>query len=242
MKSGFWYKFFIQPLFNILILFYLIFGNLGIAIIVITLLIRLILLPTSLKAAYSQKQLAKLAPELKKIQKKYKANREKLAQAQLELYKKYKINPASSCLPLLIQFPILIALYIVLKDGLTPQYFDQLYSFVPRPSEINTLFLGIDLSLPNLTTPISSLPFKYYILPILAGISQFILSLLTLPKRKEKKDTPEQVMTKQMLFIFPLMTVLIGIKLPAAIVLYWLVSVLFGIFQQIYINSKLKNL
>ena len=136
------------PLFNALVWLYnVIPGNdLGIAIIALTILIRFILYPLSKKAIQSQKAISQLQPKIKEIQKKYK-NKEEQAKAMMELYKKHKVNPMSGCLPILVQLPLLIALYRVFFNGLNPESLNLLYDFVSRPDSLNVVFLGlIDLS------------------------------------------------------------------------------------------------
>lgn len=230
-----------KPLFNVLIFFiWLIPGNnVGVAIILLTVIIRLILYPSQKKSIESQKQITEIQPELEKIKKKYANDQQAQAQAQMALYQKYKINPFSSCLPLLIQLPILFILYRVFTIGLTTDRFDLLYSFAPRPEIINTMFLGINLADPNI------------ILAILAGVLQFIQTRqmsAVQPKpqeNKKKKSTgPEAMMgdfSKQMMYIFPIFTVIIAIRLPGALALYWIITTLFMIIQQkIVYSSKTK--
>jgi len=234
-----WIELLYRPLLNILVLLHNLFGgNIGLAIISLTILIRLVLLPSSLKAARSQKMLADLAPQLAELKKKHSADKERLARAQVELYQKNKISPISGCLIFLIQLPIMIALYTVFRDGLNLSRLDSLYSFISRPEVINKMFLGIDLSLPDVSTPLSQLGSQYLVLPILAGLLQFILSKISTPKRITERVSTEQIAAQQMLFIFPLMTVFIALRLPAGLALYWVVTTVFGIGQQIFINKN----
>ena len=226
-----------RPLFNALVLLYqyLPGHDFGVAIISLTVLIRIIFYPLGIQAIKSQKILQDLQPKLKEIQEKYKGDREKLARATMELYQKEKINPFSGCLPLLIQLPILIALYRVFWKGLQSGQMNNLYSFVPFPGEISPTFLGIiNLSLPSL------------ILAILAGAFQFFQTKMVTPQkiysREEKKKTPDfsQLMQQQMLYFFPIFTVLILLKLPSAIALYWIITSIFSILQQYLIFQKQK--
>ncbi len=221
-----------RPLFNALIfLVWLIPGhNVGWAIIILTIIIRLILLPSSLKAARSQLKLRDLQPELQKIQAEYKGDKTKQSQAMMEFYKKNKVSPWGSCLPLLIQFPILIVLYYVFINGLNTQHFDLLYSFVPRPEFISTSFFGIDLAQP-----------ERWILPIITGALQFIQGWQIQPKKTpgQGKDM-QQAMSRQMLYLMPVFTVIIAMRLPAALPLYWGITTLFGIGQQWYANKQIN--
>lgn len=228
-----------QPLFNGLIWLYNVIPghDLGIAIIALTVLIRLIFYPLSQKAIRSQKAMAKLQPEIKEIRKKYKDKQEQ-AKAMMDLYKKYKINPLSGCLPILIQFPILIALYRVFFTGLDPQKLDGLYSFVARPETLDLMFLGIvDLSQRSI------------VLALLAGLFMFIQSKMIMPKKMMQQGGGLKIggmdfsslMGQQMTYFMPLITVFIAWNLPAALPLYWIVITLFGIIQQHFTKLEIKS-
>ncbi len=215
-----------QPLFNALVVLYQYFPghDFGVAVIILTVLIRVIFYPFGVKAIQSQKALQDLQPKLKEIQNKYKDDKERQTRATMELYQKEKINPFSGCLPLLVQFPILLALYRVFWKGLSPDYMVYLYSFVPNPGAINPGFLGmINLAQPNI------------ILAFLAGIAQFFQSKMLSPKGQSATQKGFQladVMQKQMIYFFPIFTVIILWRLPSAIGLYWLVATIFSIIQQ----------
>jgi YidC/Oxa1 family membrane protein insertase len=117
-----------------------------IAIVLLTLLIKFILYPLSMSSIKSQRAMQELQPKLNEIREKYKDDKQKQSQEMMKFYRKNKINPLSSCLPLLIQLPILIGLYRVFRDGLNPDSLVYLYSFVSAPEFINNMFLGIDLA------------------------------------------------------------------------------------------------
>lgn len=175
-----------QPLFNVLILLYeyLSFHDLGLAVILLTVLIRVILYPLGVKAIKSQKNIAALQPKLKEIQEKHKNNKEEKTKATMALYQKEGVNLFSGCLPILIQFPILIALYwvfLTFQEGLSPAELGLLYPFVPSP-QLYTDFLGIiDLIKPSI--PIA----------VLAGIAQFIQSKTSIsPSASSKNKPPHQ--------------------------------------------------
>ena len=219
-----------QPLFNALILLYqyLPGHDFGIAVIVLTALIRIILYPLMVKSIKSQKILAGLQPKIQEIQQKYKDDKGKQSREMMMLYQKEKINPFGGCLPLLIQLPILIALYRVFWQGLRPEEMANLYSFVPNPGAIDPTFFGI-INLAEASLGLA----------VLAGILQFFQTkMLTLPaavKTAKKKDQMSQfsgMMQKQMLYFFPIFTVFILWKLPSAIGLYWIITSLFSIGQQ----------
>lgn len=225
-----------QPLFNILVLLYQYFPgqDFGLAIIILTILIKIALYPLGSQAINAQKKLAQLQPKVQELQRKYKNNREKLVQETLELYRKEKINPFSGFLPILIQIPILIALFRVFWRGLGSEQISNLYSFVPNPGQINPTFLGLlNLSEPNL------------ILAFLAGTSQFVQSKMIAPafQREEGQGSPKnpdfsRIIQKQMLYFFPILTVFILWKLPSAIALYWTVTSLFTIGEQYLVGKN----
>jgi len=228
-----------QPLFNILVFFYntITFGDFGLAIILITVFIRIILWPMNQKAIKSQRDLQDLQPKIKKIQNEYKDKKEEQAKALMELYKSNKVNPFGGCLPILVQLPILIALYSVFLNGLKPDYLSNLYSFVLNPGVINPSFLGLfDLSSRSI------------ILALLAGGLQFIQSKMILPKvdlsgaPKRSDEAIAQMVSKQTLYFLPFITVIISWRLPAGLPLYWAVTTLFTIFQQFVImRNRNKN-
>lgn len=219
-----------KPLLNILIWFYNVIPvqDMGLAIIALTLLIRLILWPSFQKSLKSQRALQKLQPKLDGIKEKYKNDQEGQAKAMMEVYKENKVNPFSSCLPLLVQLPILIALYRVFLVGLNGEVMDDLYGFVRPPGTINTIFLGIvDLTKPS------------YVFAGLAGIFQFIQSKMIAPKNKSAGgDKLASMMTTQFTYFMPIITIIIAIQLPAGLSLYWFVTTLFAIGQQYYIMRK----
>ena len=221
-----------RPLFNALIFLYntIAFQDLGIAIIILTIIIRTLLWPSQAKALRSQRALQKLQPELEKIKTKYK-DKHKQTQAPLEFYKKNKISPFSSCLPTLIQLPIIIALYQVFRHSLDGSSFDALYPFIFKPETINSISLGIlDLSQPE----------KIF-LPFITGGLQFVQSWMIMRRTPQqgKGDTASMI-GKQMMYIFPIVTVFIAMSLPAALPLYWIVTTLFAIIQQWYIIREDK--
>lgn len=221
-----------QPLFNALILLYeyLPGQDFGIAVIALTVLIKLIFYPLGVKGIKSQKALSTLQPKIKAIQEKFKNNKTEQARATMELYKQEKINPLSGCLPLLIQLPILFALFRVFWRGFGEEQLGFLYSFVPHSGPIDTTFLGI-LNLAEASI----------ILAILTGITQFFQTKMVSSKQKIAKKGPldfSQMMQKQMLYFFPFFTVFILWRLPSAIALYWMVTTLFTIGQQYFILKK----
>jgi YidC/Oxa1 family membrane protein insertase len=220
-----------QPLFNLLILLqnFIPGHDFGIAIIITTVLIKLVIYPLSVKAVKSQKALQNLQPKLKEAQEKYKDDKERQAKEVLAIYKTEKINPFSGLLIAFVQLPILIALYRVFWKGLSQQEFVNLYHFVQTPAVVNSSFLGLlDLAKPNLA------------FAILAGLVQFFQTKMLLPKiqKKGKGDDFAQIMQGQMVYFFPVITIIILLKLPSALGLYWIVSGIFTVAQQYIIIRK----
>lgn len=230
--------FFYQPILNLLIFLYNIVPghDLGIAIILLTIIVKALMLPLTKKQLQSQKALQELQPKIEEIKKKYKDKKEEMGKAMMQVYKDNKVNPLSSCLPVLLQMPFLFAIFRVFSNGLENGSLDLLYPFVSRPETINYLFLGIvDLSEKNI-----------YI-AILAGIAQFFQSKMMQTKRPKPKVEGSQdedmaaIMNKQMLYFMPVLTVLIGMSFSGGLALYWLFSTLFTVFQQLFIFKTNKK-
>jgi len=183
-----------------------------------------------------------LQPKIKALQEKYKNDKEKQSRALMEFYKENKANPLSGCLPMVVQLVFLIAIYRVLFNissaGLVVNTND-LYSFVGNPGQINKMFLGIiDLAS---AINLGNLAWKdapHVILVVLAAGSQYFQTKMLMANQpagkpeKEKQADFSQIMSKQMLFLGPLLTLFIGVKFPAGLALYWLASTVFMIAQQ----------
>lgn len=211
-------------------------GNLGLALILFTIIFRLITLAFTYKSLKSMGKMREISGEVKQLQKKYKGDPKALQLAQLELYKKHNINPLSGCLPQILQIVMLLIIYQVLIrlfkiEGLA-----------------NTSFLWFDLTSPD----------PLHLIPILAAGSQLFLSIMTLPggekrdlvpndsskksiqelnKKEEDSANMAAAMQKQMLIMMPLMTGFIALKLAAGLGLYWVISTLFSIGQQYFISG-----
>jgi len=226
------HTFLYQPLFNLLIFIYDVLpgADMGFAIIILTILIKLVLWPLANTSLRSQKALQDIQPKIEELKETYKDDKEKLAKAMMELYSKEKVNPLSSCFPLLIQLPILITLYRVLITGLNAESLVNLYSFVPNPEIIHNFFLGfVDLTQPNIY------------LALLAGAFQFLQTRMLVSNRPEKKIRKKEgakdedmlaSMNKSMMYFMPVITVVIGATFPGGLALYWLVVTLLSILQQ----------
>lgn len=244
---------FYQPILNLLILLSNLFaGNLGFSIIVLTLFIRALLIPLMSPQLKSAQKMQSLAPELEKLKAKYQNDKQKFAQAQLELYKKHGINPAAGCLPSILQFFILIALFQVftqvIKNQNDPEWIkNQLYPFVSFPSFLNFKFLYLDLAKPDLISLSSQLKIPGLFV-LLATVFQFLSSKLISPSvqkiKEEAKSTPEKTddlsasMQKQMLYLFPAMTLIFGYTMPSGVILYWFTFSFFSYLQQVIISKK----
>ncbi len=229
-----------QPIFNLLVFLYNVIpgGDMGFAIIALTILIKALLWPLMSKSLKSQKALQDLQPKVEELKVKYKDEKDVLAKEMMKLYQEEKVNPLSSCLPVIVQLPILLALYRVLLKGFDPSTLDQLYTFVYNPGVINHFFLGfVDLSENNIY------------LAVIAGIFQFFQTKMLMhnkvPKEVEgKKGSKDESMmasmNKSMLYFMPVITVVIGATLPGGLTLYWVTVNLVSIIQQKYIFSQ-KN-
>jgi len=239
-----------QPLANILILLYQnIPGNdFGVAIIVLTGLVRLLLYPISVKSIKSQRALAEIQPEVEKVQKEYQKDKERQAKEMLNVYKKAKINPFSGLFLLLVQVPVLLALYKVILNVQTSEFTNILYDFVSFSGEIDPLFLGIiNLAKVGITQTNGETFFLFGNLALIlgAGLSQFFQAKMMINQKSfkgKKKNNPAMEMAgkmqKSLIYFFPLLTIFVLINLPLAIGLYWLVSSLFSIAQQHFVLKK----
>jgi len=228
---------FYQPILNLLVwLHNIIPGNdIGWAIIGLTIIIKIILFPLSAKSLKSQKALQEIQPKVEALKAKFKDNKEAMGKEMMNLYRNEKVSPFSSCLPLLIQFPFLIAIYQVLRDGIQDGSLDRLYSFVSRPEFVDTNFLGI-LNLEN----------PSIFLALAAGAFQFLQTrMLTHKKQPQipgaKDEGMTSMMNKQMLYIMPIITVLIGATLPGGLALYWTMNTLITLIQQMIVFRKPKQ-
>jgi YidC/Oxa1 family membrane protein insertase len=221
-----------RPLLNLAVAIYNIVPghDFGIAVIILTVLVRIVLMPLSIKALVAQKRLNQLGGDVNKLKEKHKEDKTKQSEEIMKLYKEKGVNPLGGCLPLLIQFPLIIALYKVFAAGLKPEALGSLYSFVSKPEAINAISLGI-INLAQRSIPLT----------LLAGGLQFIQAW------QQKKNTAPQptgagnemaAISNQMLYFFPLFIIIIGWKLPAGLILYWVTSTAFSIFEQAYIKRK----
>lgn len=238
--SWIWTTIFYQPLYNILVFFISIapWNDLGMAIILLTLLIRTILLVPNQKALESQRKMQEVQPKLNHIREKYKDNQEMIGKETLAVMQEHKVNPLGSCLPLLIQFPVLIALFYVVQNGLNPDTAHLLYDPLKNFDfgRISVNFLGI-LDLTKINA---------FILPIFVGGLQFLQMKLAVVRNKKKEAAADKPSKKSemdtannmMLYFMPAMIAVFTASVPAGVGLYWSVSTLYGIGQQMVVNAK----
>lgn len=244
------------PIFNALVVLYRLFGDFGLAIVVLTLVIRLILFPLTLQQLKSMKANQALQPKMQEIKKKYANDQQGQMLATQALYKEYGINPVAGCLPLLIQMPVLYGLYFALNGVLRSTTHsvkalnDELYPFVAPFAH----FPNTDLrwfSWLSALNPIFGLHWNWsislgspdptHILPILAALATFIQLRMSQPKlppgTKPNNNDPTQQTTKMMQYIMPLFTGFLGWTFPAGLALYWTVGSVFQAVQQYFVTG-----
>lgn len=238
MISSIWHSVVYQPLYNVLVLFIdlLPWHSVGVAIILLTLLVKLLLYPLAGKSIEAQHAMKELEPELKALKEKYGKDQQQLAQKTMELYQKKGITPFSGCLPILIQIPIIFGLYWVFFKGLPTIDVSILYSFVSSPGELDMHFVGFDLL------------GKSAVLAFLAGFTQYLqahISIKNQPaistKPGEKPSFQEdfaKTMQLQLRYVLPVIVGLISFTLPAAVALYWATSNILGIGQEMLMHKK----
>lgn len=224
-----------KPLYNglIFLMDLLPFFDAGVIIIIFTIVIKIIMLPLSIKASRSQLEMKNAEKDLNQIKNKYKDNKEEHAKKQFEYYKEKGINPFAGIFILIIQLPLLIGLYgVFLKSGLPVINTALLYSFVPSPDSVNMVFLRLlDISQ------------KSIVLALIAGITTYFqISLASKPTTKNEENIPQsdfqKAMTMQMKYFFPIIMFFISYTISSAIALYLITSNIFAIVQEIYIRKK----
>ncbi len=228
-----------QPIYNLLVLLYdfLPVGGIGLAIIILTFIVKGILFPLNFKTMKSQRDMQAIQPKIKEIQEKFKDDKEKMAQELMSVYKENNVNPFASCLPLIVQLPVFIGLFRVLKNGLGAIDVDMLYSFTPNPGVIDAMFLGVDMA--SVSIPLA----------VMAAIAQYFQVKQTLGRRpvKEVRNKPgakdenlQAQMSKMMLYFMPAITLVIGsTSLPGGVMLYWMATtVLTVVLYKIFLSEK----
>lgn len=229
-----WNVFFYKPIYNALIYLSSIGGmNLGIGVVLLTLVIRIILLGPTHKAMRSQRMFQKIQPEIARIRKKYEGDQQKIATETMAIWKKHKVNPMSSLGPIFMQFPVLIALFFVVQEGLSVNNVYLLYEPIKSIdiSSIHTMFFGLDMA-----------QIDMFLLPLIVGGLQFLqmkLVYLKQPKQQKGEGMMAEQMAmagKMMMYFLPIMIAIFTATLPAAVGVYWGVSAIFSSIQQLFIN------
>ncbi|NQV93048.1 membrane protein insertase YidC [Candidatus Kaiserbacteria bacterium] len=240
MFSTFFSSAIYNPLYNSLIFLinHVPYADVGIAVVILTVAVKLVLLPLAHTAIRSQIMMNAIKPELEAIREKYKKDKQEQAKQTMALYKEKEINPFAMIIPLLIQIPIVFGLYwVTLRGGLPEVKIDLLYSFIPIPETVNMQFIGlIDIA------------GKSIVLALLAGITQFIHTKLSFPKLETKnneqsfKNDLARSMHIQMRYVLPIIVGVISYTISAAVALYWATSNIFAIGQEIFVRRRLiKN-
>ena len=233
---------FYKPMYNALIFILDILPNhdVALAVIILTIIIKIILLPLSYKMFKTQIIQRKIQPIIAKAQEQHKENKQMLGIKMLEIYKEHKLNPFSSILLMIIQIPIVFALYFVFANGGLPEInTSDLYSFVSHVNNINHILFSVDFTKANI------------VVGLIAAVSQYIQIRLSLQNMKPVEDKPlsemkpEEMMQKQMSFMMkyfiPILIFIASLKVSAAVALYWIVSSVFMIVQELYFRNKHKE-
>ncbi|MEK7209086.1 MAG: YidC/Oxa1 family membrane protein insertase [Patescibacteria group bacterium] len=240
MISSLFRQIFFNPLYNLLITLsvFLPGHSFGGAIIVLTLLVKIILLPLQHKTLKIQKKLKILEPQLTAVKKLHQHDRNEQARKIMELYRTHGVNPLTTFWTILVQIPIVLALFMAFRSGAT-LHSEFLYSFTPSPESISLIWFGlIDLTK------------SFFPLSLLVGISQFIQLQLSMPAKNQsitpnKTNSPQDFarnLQSQMRYTLPVFVVFAASTLPAAISLYWLTSNLFTIGHELVVRRETKEL
>ncbi|HEV8655825.1 MAG TPA: YidC/Oxa1 family membrane protein insertase [Candidatus Limnocylindria bacterium] len=246
-----WNSLLVHPVMNLTLLAYSIVHDFGLAIIFVTILIRLALYPLYVTQIRSQRAMQEVAPAMDELKKKYGKDRQRFSQEQMKLYKERGVNPAAGCLPLLLQMPLLIALYNSLLQlgcglgpppnnecpGLTHDMVESFrYTFISNPIPPGGALDTTAHWLPWITQGLQHRD-PLYIIPVVAGLVQLVASVMAMPAKQAKSDDPSVRMTQSMAYTFPLITVVIGANFPAGLGLYWIATTVFQIVQQYFVSG-----
>lgn len=238
MISYLFYTFFYDPIYNALVslMAFIPGGDVGFAVIILTVLIRLILLPFSLSAARTQRAMKSLEPQLKELKEKHKGDKEKEALATLALYRENRVNPFASFLTVLIQIPVLLALFWVFSyESFTTFAAERLYGFTPQPDSVSLEFLGL-----------ISVASKSIILAAVAGVTQYLQAYLALAGTPQTPSTGMQgdfqrVMNLQLKYVFPIIIGVISYTTSAAVALYFITTNLTGALQEWHVRRVIDK-
>lgn len=225
------------PLYNTLIgiLHVVPYADLGLAVVLLTVLVKIFLFPLAYRVSHMQVQMRKITPKLEALKEEYKDDKHTQTLKILELYKEHNVRPFLSILVILIQLPIIFSLYLIFARGGLPTVDPSLlYSFITEPEVINMNFLWI-----------SDISGRSIVLALLAGITQYVFSAYSLPKPKPRGDNPTlkddfaHSFHLQMKYVFPVLVVGLSYTISAAIALYWATSNLFAIGQEMLVRRNL---
>ena len=230
-----------EPIFNVLMVLYHLFGNMALSIIVLTLIVRLALFPLTLRQLKSTKATQAIQPLIADVKKKYKDQKEQY-QAMQAIYKEYGVNPVAGCLPLLVQLPVLYGLFFALREALntananTLNYLHTLnsliYPFLPKfiiPPDPFMMWFGGPINLGH--------PDPTHILPILAGLATFLQLRMAQPRtRSGSKDAMSQQMAI-MQYVMPFVTFFFALNFAAGLALYWTTTSVFSMVQQYFVTG-----
>jgi YidC/Oxa1 family membrane protein insertase len=249
--EGPWDAFLVHPLMAIALFFYSLTHDFGLAIILLTIAIRLAVYPLYVTQIRSQRAMQELGPAMNELKAKYGKDRQRFAEEQMKLYKEHGVNPAAGCLPLLLQLPILFALYSALVQlgcGLGHSLGASCLTSITHDEAAGILLPILPNPIPEggaLDTSAHWIPWltglherdPYYILPVLAGAAQLVASVMAMPAKQVQSSDPNQRMFQSMAYTFPLMTVFLGASFPAGLTLYWIATTLFQIVQQYFVSG-----
>jgi YidC/Oxa1 family membrane protein insertase len=235
---------FYEPIFNALMLLYHGVHDYGLAIIILTLIVRFALVPLTIKQLRSSKVMQELQPKMKELQRRYANDKERLMKEQMALYREHSYNPVAGCLPLLIQLPFLYGLFYALRNvfnkGVTvAQINQQIYPFLPKLHALPSTYLSWFAFLPGHPALNLALPDPTHVLPIVAALATFAQLRMAQPRmaaQQPSKDT-QTAMMSQMSYIMPIITGFFAWTFPAGLALYWTVSTLFTMVQQYFITG-----
>jgi len=237
--SAFFHSVFYNPIYNALVAIMALVpgGDVGIAVIILTIIIRLVLLPFSLSAARTQRAMKVLEPRIKELKEKHKGNKEKEALETLALYKEARVNPFISIITVFIQIPILLALYWVFRyEPFSTINAAGIYAFTPIPSSVSLEFLGL-----------ISVTGKSIVLAALAGISQFFQAHMSLSGMSSQNTAAttqggfQQVMNMQLKYVFPILIATISYTTSGAVALYFITTNLAGVAQEWYVKKDASS-
>ena len=248
-QTDLWNEIIVYPLINLLVLLYdILLHDFGLAIVVLTIALRLVLYPLFLQQLKSTRLQQELAPAMAELRRKHKDDRQRLAEEQMKLYKERGFNPTSGCLPIVLQMPILFGLYSALSQvgcglgqlaggacpGLPAEQFEQIrWPFVPNPIPPGEILPTVSIFAPwgPGLAHVDQAPI--HIMPLIAAAVTFVSSLMTAPARQTAGADDTQARTMQMMVYYtPLLTLFFGWGLPIGLSLYWIVTTLFSIVQQ----------